>query len=123
MTRRQRAFIEALSRATLPPGSADKRFVRQLRGVVDACDRDKTDRTLSTRQRVYLLRLTHRYRRQIGVSVLMAAQDEAVELHQQAPGAFNLAELNFPLQRSLDFSADRTAGGGPGAETPGTARD
>lgn len=120
MTRRQRALIEALSRATLPVASADKRFVRALRGMVDDSNGAKP---LTVRQRVYLLRLVHRYRRQIGVSVLMAAQDEAVELHQLAPGAFNLADLNFPVQRSLNFSAGGTAGGGPGAPTPGTARD
>ena len=115
MTRRQRAFVEALSRATLPVASADKRFVRALRGMVDASNGEEA---LTVRQRVYLLRVIHRYRRQIGVSVLMAAQDDAVELHQLAPGAFNLADLNFPVQRHLDFSAE-------GHETPpsGAAKD
>ena len=115
MTRRQRAFIEALSRAMLPVASADKRFVCALRGIVDDSNGDKT---LTVRQRVYLLRLVHRYRRQIGVSVLMAAQDEAVELHQLAPGAFNLADLNFPVQRHLDFSAE-----GPEMPPSGATKD
>ena len=121
MTRRQRALIEALSRATLPVASADKRFVAEMAILTITWKNAEPTAVLSVRQRVYLLRLLERYRMQIGVSVLMAAEDEAVELHQMAPGAFDLAEPDFPVQRSLNFSA-----GGPAsaaASTPQAPRD
>lgn len=58
MTPQQIVQIEALSRCTFSPGSAEKRFVR------DMFARERTY-SLSERQDAFLNRLAHRYRRQL----------------------------------------------------------
>lgn len=68
-------MIDALARVTYLPGSADKRFARDMA----ARKAINPDYEMSERQRAYLRRLVHRYRRQIGVrqaSVLIDKHDE-----------------------------------------------
>jgi len=60
-------MLAALVRCTFLPASWDKRFVNGM------FDRDITKAT--DRQRATIVRLVHRYRRQIPTEVIMLAQD------------------------------------------------
>ena len=62
-------LIRALARCTFPVGSWDKRFVRNM------LDREE----FSEKQQACILRLVHRYRRQIPTDIINA-QDAAEAL-------------------------------------------
>jgi len=61
-----------LTSCTFKPGCWDKKFVRDLAERVRGGHVD-----FSERQRETLLRLVHKYRRQIPTEILIIAQDEA----------------------------------------------
>lgn len=55
-------MCRALGRCTFPPASGPKRFARDMSALAES----QPARELTVRQRQYLLRLAHMYRRQIG---------------------------------------------------------
>jgi hypothetical protein len=60
----------ALSRRTFLPGSWDKRFARAMDFLAGE------DKPETKAQRVQLLRLAHKYRRQLETEIIILAQDE-----------------------------------------------
>lgn len=72
MTDAERAAVFALTPVSYTPGCADKRFAKDMAYVA----RSEEGR-ISVRQREYLCRLVHRYRRQVpGWERLLAALKE-----------------------------------------------
>ena len=59
MTQEQKQMLAALRNCTFLPGSYDKRFVNDMSNKAE-------DYELSDKQAVFLEKLHHRYRRQIG---------------------------------------------------------
>jgi hypothetical protein len=76
------AVAKALRRCTFTPGCWDKRFARAMSAIAD----EDFDRRFSERQRANLIRLAHKYRRQLATEVIVLAQDlaEAAALKQGA---------------------------------------
>jgi hypothetical protein len=71
-TKAQIEIAKALAACRFLPASWDKRFARDMAAMAtNRPDRDFTDRQLA-----HLLRLAHKYRRQISASVLETALDE-----------------------------------------------
>jgi hypothetical protein len=60
MTSTERLLAKALVRCIFVVGCADKRFARDMAGISDSAQA-----VLTERQRAYLLKLSHRYRRQL----------------------------------------------------------
>lgn len=73
MTPRERKIASALSACTFCPASWDKRFARIMGEHVER----QPEVPLTERQATQLLRLAHKYRRQIGAVVLEHVLDEA----------------------------------------------
>lgn len=121
MTPGQRALVRALGDVRFPAGPrGDKRFVRDLGRV--ACENGTLE--LSPRQLAFLLRVVHRFRRQLPTALLLIALDEAERLGEIDPDAFiAMKRLRSAVetQLQLPFPAGQ-AGGGSGAPTPETAR-
>ncbi len=64
--------IRALARATLPLGSAHKRFARDLASALEASERRGEPALLTEPQAIHLARLAWRYRRQLpGLAPMM----------------------------------------------------
>jgi hypothetical protein len=64
----------ALAACSFCPGSWDKRFSRNMAALAEhAPEKDFTER-----QRVHLIRLVHKYRRQIDTAVIELALDESM---------------------------------------------
>lgn len=61
-----------LGRCTFLPGSWDKRFARDIAALAE----HSPDKDLTDRQAAHLLRLTHKYRRQMPTQIVMDALDE-----------------------------------------------
>ena len=72
MTEEERAIAEALSRCTFLPGCWDKRFARDMAAHAAR----KPDEPISERQAAHLLRLSHKYRRQLPTRIIEMALDE-----------------------------------------------
>ena len=69
-------MISALCRCSLLPGSWDKRFIGSMaQGMLDRNSNKTTEK-----QRATIIRLVHRYRRQIPVDTIMLAQDTAADV-------------------------------------------
>lgn len=64
-------MVAALCRCSLLPGSWDKRFISSMAQTPP----DKT----TEKQRATIIRLVHRYRRQIPVDTIMLAQDAGAD--------------------------------------------
>ena len=64
-------IARALAQCSFLPGSWDKRFAREMAA------RAATDLGFTERQRVHLLRLAHKYRRQMDTAILEMVLDEA----------------------------------------------
>jgi hypothetical protein len=75
-------IAKALNRCTYVPGCWDKRFARAMAAIADV----DPEWAFTERQRASLLRLAHKYRRQVATEVVMLAQDLA-EAAAQAQGA------------------------------------
>jgi hypothetical protein len=60
-------MLSALVRCTFPVGSWDKRFVRDLVG--------RPISGMTEKQRASIVRLVHKYRRQIPTEIIILAQD------------------------------------------------
>jgi len=63
----------ALARCTLLPGCWDKRFSRAMSAIADV----DPGWPFTERQRASLLRLAHKYRRQLKTEIIILAQDLA----------------------------------------------
>lgn len=70
-------LISALSKCTFLPGSWDKRFARDMAGLFPGGD-------LTEKQRANVLRLVHKYRRQLDTNVVILAQDEGEKALSEA---------------------------------------
>jgi len=66
-------IAKALARCTFVPGCWDKRFARAMAALAD----HNPDWEFTERQRASLIRLAHKYRRQVATEVVMLAQDLA----------------------------------------------
>ena len=66
-------IAKALARCTYVPGCWDKRFARATAALADA----NPDWSFTNLQRASLIRLAHRYRRQVATEVVMLAEDLA----------------------------------------------
>jgi hypothetical protein len=72
MTPPETQIALALANCSFLPATWDKRFCRGLGEQA----RNKPDHPLSEAQRAHLLRLSHKYRRQLPTKIIMAAHDE-----------------------------------------------
>ena len=72
MTPAEIVVAKALGRCSFLPGCWDKRFSRDMAFLAE----HSPERELSDRQGAHLLRLCHKYRRQIPAEVIEAALDE-----------------------------------------------
>lgn len=87
MTPRQIEIATALGRCSFPPATAAKRFARDMAFRA----RFAPEHVLTPRQVAYMLRLAHRYRRQLVARITELALDEAEDLAQRHPAAFERA--------------------------------
>lgn len=131
MTPSQLALIRALSHVRLPLGPrADKRFLVSLRHLAEHAP----ETLLSPRQGAFLLRLVHRYRRQLPTAICVLALDEAerlADLHPEGAASHRRSVVKTRdrlrseprvVQLCLPLTVAGTAGGGRGAPTPQAAR-
>ena len=96
----------ALEACSFLPGSWDKRFARNMA----AKSRHAPAGDFTEKQRVHLIRLAHRYRRQIPVAVIILAQEEAESAAGRRVDAGLPALANFsPESRPKRVSAQRHA--------------
>lgn len=72
MTPAERSIAIALGRCSFPPGSWDKRFARDLASVAER----SPEIAYTERQAAHLLRLAHKYRRQLPSTIIESALDE-----------------------------------------------
>jgi hypothetical protein len=75
MTPAERQIALALGRCSFLPGTWDKRFCRALASAAEHAP----GVPLTERQGVHLLRLAHKYRRQLPTAVIEASLDASVE--------------------------------------------
>jgi hypothetical protein len=61
----ERQIIEQLKHVTMMPGTADKRFARQMAAALDVSIGNSEPLEITDGQGVYLKKLVHRYRRQV----------------------------------------------------------
>lgn len=97
MTAAEISIAEALSRCTFLPASWDKRFCRQMGEQA----KRRPDLDLTDRQVAWLLRLAHKYRRQLPTRVIEAALDE---MERQADRRVSEGKAALP-----DFTPARRA--------------
>jgi hypothetical protein len=121
MTPRQLSLVRALAQVSLPIGGrCDTTFVRHM-GLLAA---DRPETVLSVRQSSYLVRLVHRFRRQLVVRVVEAALDEAESLKALHADAFSprppkldrATRKRLTRSRQLDLfrpAAPKAGGGSP----------
>jgi hypothetical protein len=84
MSPRQIAIATALGRCSFPPATAAKRFARDTAALAASAPHH----VLTPRQVAYLLRLAHRFRRQLTARISELVLDEAECLVQHHPEAF-----------------------------------
>lgn len=105
MTAAEIAIAIALSHCSFLPASWDKRFCRQLGKRAQ----HRPDLPLTERQVAHLLRLTHKYRRQLPTKVIETALDE-MERHAErrvAAGTGALPDFTPARQALRRQKADR----------------
>ena len=73
-------MLGALARCSFLPGCRDKQFIGSLMQKT----LDENSKDYSEKQRAHVVRLVHKYRRQIPVAVIMVAQDVAENVWQDA---------------------------------------
>ena len=101
-------IARALAACTFPPGSWDKRFAR------DMAARSTTDLGFTERQRVHLLRLAHKYRRQMPTEILEDVLDEAEAAADRRRAAGLSAFADFtPARRARRTKAPEERAEGP----------
>jgi hypothetical protein len=103
MNDRLRRIALALGGCSFLPGSAHKRFAREM---AEAARSEQA--VVTPRQAARLLRLAHRYRRQLSPSISQLRLDEAEALAEMHPGAFERkpAPAPKPPRRSCGRAAD-----------------
>jgi hypothetical protein len=96
MNLRQLRMVTALGRVRLPLGPrTDRRFITDMhRSAIPIADR-----VLSLRQAAYVLRLVHRYRRQLDTHTLELALDEADHLAELHPEIFDRGSSTAETRR------------------------
>lgn len=105
----------ALGHCSFLPGGWDKRFARNMSFVAQ----HSPEVDFSERQRVHLIRLVHKYRRQIPTAVLVLSQDEAETAADRrvAEGKGALADFTparaAPRPRPLKAAVDEHQGALP----------
>lgn len=72
MTQTEKEIALALGNCTFLPGSWDKRFARDLAFAA----KNSPDVAFTERQAAHLLRLAHKYRRQLPAEIVLRALDE-----------------------------------------------
>jgi hypothetical protein len=80
MTENERKLAVALGGCSFPPATAQKRFARHISEQANAPEPKITDK-----QRAYLHKMVHRYRRQIPAEILCLRLDDAE--HKPKDGA------------------------------------
>ena len=79
MTPRQRRIVEALDRVSTGFAQQTSRFIEDMARAA----RDRPDYQMTIRQVGFMLRIAHRYRRQIPTAVIEACLDEAEDLAER----------------------------------------
>jgi hypothetical protein len=89
-------IARALAGCSFLPGCWDKRFARDMAFIAE----HSREKDFSERQRVHLVRLAHKYRRQLATATVMLAQDlaEAAAERRVAAGLGALADFS-PRER------------------------
>jgi hypothetical protein len=86
----------ALGNCSFAPGSWDKRFCRSMAAMA----KNALDIPMTERQRVHLLRLVHKYRRQMPTKIIEIALDESVVAADRRVAAGLGALADFTPRRS-----------------------